>query len=89
MAYLVQAWGKCESAWMVGGGYCKQTCGRCGGGDQRVQLQKATSPVTLDKASTGGPAPADLQPMSGAKVRAVLKIKSIIKINYIGVFPLK
>lgn len=68
---IAQAWGKCDSAWMVGGGYCKQTCGRCVGGDQRAQLKKANAPVTLEKVTAGGSAPADVKTMSGAKVFVV------------------
>lgn len=56
---------------MAGGGFCKQTCGRCGGGDQRVQLKKANAPVTLEKVTAGGTAPAEVKTMSGAKVGVV------------------
>ena len=29
-------WGKCGEGWMVGGGFCAATCGRCGGGGRKL-----------------------------------------------------
>lgn len=26
-------WGKCDDDWMKKGGYCRKTCGACGGGE--------------------------------------------------------
>jgi hypothetical protein len=77
---LVQAWGKCDSAWMVGGGFCKRTCGRCGGGDQRVQLKKANAPVTLEKVTAGSSAPATVKTMSGAKVCVFVLLMVLLQV---------
>lgn len=54
---------------MIGGGFCKLTCGKCDdGGQQRVTLHKANSPVTLEKASVDNSASASVQTDANAKV---------------------
>ena len=32
LVYVQESFGKCEESWMVSGGYCDITCGRCGSG---------------------------------------------------------
>ena len=43
--------GKCSESWMIDGGFCKATCGRCGGG--------ASAPIKNSQAA--GPAPSSDQ----------------------------
>lgn len=72
-----QAWGKCDAAWMNDGGFCKLTCGRCDdAGQKRVVLQKATVPVTLEKASVGTSASASVQTGANAKVKRCRSAKT-------------
>ncbi|KAL4440265.1 hypothetical protein ABPG75_003266 [Micractinium tetrahymenae] len=39
-----KAWGKCSQPWIAQNGYCKATCGACGGGSSTPKVQSASGP---------------------------------------------
>ena len=50
-SHAIQDWGKCNEGFIVGGGFCKKTCGRCSAGSP------AGSPASTAFSSSPSPSP--------------------------------
>ncbi|PSC67673.1 U6 snRNA phosphodiesterase [Micractinium conductrix] len=58
-----QAYGKCDSPWMLAGNYCAATCGRCPAGEGASAPAAApAAPVAETEAAAPAPACADVPP---------------------------
>ena len=59
----LQAYGKCDSPWMLAGNYCAATCGRCPAGEGASAPAAApAAPVAETEAAAPAPACADVPP---------------------------
>ncbi len=64
----MQAWGRCSSAWIESGGYCRKTCGRCAaaapseGGLGVKSAPSTLAPAPAPAALPEGPVPATPAP---------------------------